>query len=172
MARNLMMEECVGVLRNLYPIKCLVHVGDVGKHVLSDCAEQMIERAIFIIADEKHYNTLTPLIEAHPGWSGVHAVVADSVTERDYHVASNPRESGLLPPESLAGIWRNIKTLSRQRVRATTLDSILEGLPGGTPANWLVINSLSALPVVQGGDSCLDECDVIIARAVLEESLV
>jgi hypothetical protein len=164
--------DCIGLLRRLYPIRKLIHVGDLNKHTLSEYAEWTSAPAIFVIADEEQHRSLTPLVEGHPGWSSLHAVAAELASERDYFKASNPRESGLLAPESLAGIWRNIKTLSQTRVLATTLDSVLGSSPRGAPTvNWIIVNCLSALPVIQGATHCIAECDVIVSRAVLDESV-
>jgi hypothetical protein len=172
MTSNLSTDVSIALLRKLHPIKRLIHVGEAGRHTLSDYAEWNPFSALFVIPEEEHHQSLSPFIESHAGWSSVHAVLAESATERDYFKASNPRESGLLAPEFLAGIWRNIKTLSRHRVLAGTLDDLLGSLPVDAPqANWVVVNSLPALSVLQGATSCLDECDVIVARAVLDQSL-
>jgi hypothetical protein len=172
MASNLMMQDCIGLLRKLCPIRRFIHVGDVSKQGLSEYADWTSAPAVFVIPDEERCHTLFPLIEARAGWSTVHAVLAERAIERDYFTASNPRENGLLAPESLAGIWRNIKTLARRRVLATTLDDLLQGFPADVPAvNWLVVNCLPALDVLRGATSCLDHCEVVISRVVLDESI-
>jgi hypothetical protein len=172
MASNLMMENGLTLLRKLYPVRRLVHVGDAGKGTVSEYAEWAPKGVIFVISEEDHHQSLSALIESHPGWSSVCAVLAESASERDYFKASNPRESGLLAPEYLAGIWRNIRTLSRHRVLAKTLHTLLENFTvENTPANWVVVNCLPALSVLRGGGPSLDECDVIVARAILDESV-
>ena len=172
MASNFMIEDGGALLRKLYPVRGLIHVGDAGKQTLSEYAEWTPANAIFVISEDENHQSLSPLIESHPGWSSVRAVLADSETERDYFKASNPRESGLLAPESLAGIWRNIKTLSRHRVVTKTMDVLLEGFSADVPKfNWIVVNCLPALSVIQGAVSCLKACDVIVTRAVLDQSV-
>jgi hypothetical protein len=172
MVNNPLTEDCITLLRKICPIRRLLHIGDTGKLTLSRYAEWAAKNVTFVLPDESQYLALSPLIEPHPGWSGLHAVVAENVMERDYFKASNPRESGLLAPESLAGIWRNIKTNSRHRVLATTLDVLFQAPPtDGHTANWLVVNCLPALSVIQGASSSLEEVDVIVARVVLDESI-
>lgn len=167
------MKDCIGVLRQLHPIRSLLHVGNVGKHTLSEYAEWASTNVIFVIPDKEQQLWLTPHIEAHLGWNSVRAVVAASATEREYSIASNPRESGLLSPESLTGIWRNLKTVSRHSVLTTTLDVALQDVAANSPvANWIVVDCLPALPVIQGATSCIEVCDVIMVRAVLDELVV
>jgi hypothetical protein len=173
MASNIIMKDCIDALRKSHPIRNLLHVGNVGKHTLSEYAEWACTAAIFVIPDKAHQLSLMPLIEAHPGWSSLRAVVAASATEREYFNASNPRESGLLSPDSLTGIWRNLKTVSRHSVQVTTLDVAIPYFAANAPLpNWIVVDCLPALPVIQGATSCIEDCDVIMTRAVLDESLV
>ena len=170
MASNSSKHECVEMLRKAYPIRSLIHVGDLNKHALSEYAGWVPERAVFVMPDVERYHSLARDVEAHSGWRSIRAVVGEIEAEREYFTASNPRESGLLAPEFLAPIWRNIKTLSRQRVPVLTLDDLLAVGGNEPPANWIVINCLPALTVIQGAISCLSRCDVVVARAVVDDS--
>ncbi len=167
------MTESIDAVRKLHPIRNLLHVGNVGRRTLTEYAEWACPAAIFVIPDKVHQRSLIPIIEAHPGWSSLRAVVAASAAEREYFNASNPRESGLVSPDSLVCIWRNLKAVSRHIVPVTTLDVVIKDIAANVPApNWLVVDCLPALPVMQGATSCLEVCDVVMARAVIDESLV
>jgi hypothetical protein len=172
MVSNIMTDSCIALLRKLYPVTGLLHVGDVGRHTVSEYSELATQSVMFVISEEAQHELLSALIECYPRWKSVRAVLAELPAEREYFKASNPRESGLLAPERLAGIWRNIKTLSSHSVVAKTLQIVLDDLAGDSaPTNWIVVNCLPAISVLRGGGASLDECDVIVARAVLDPSV-
>ena len=106
------------------------------------------------------------------GWSAYTAMVSDKEHEVVYYKASNPNESGLLPPEVMAKLWRNLKTIEERRLITTTLERMLTSA-GILPdcLNWLVIDCLPALPILQGAGKYMDGWDVIIARVLLDENL-
>ena len=161
MVSNIMTDSCIALLRKLYPVTGLLHVGDVGRHTVSEYSELATQSVMFVISEEAQHELLSALIECYPRWKSVRAVLAELPAEREYFKASNPRESGLLAPERLAGIWRNIKTLSSHSVVAKTLQIVLDDLAGDSaPTNWIVVNCLPAISVLRGGGASLDECDV------------
>lgn len=168
---SLASNERIALLLSAFPARTLLHVGDLARHHLADYAAWSCESAVFVIAEEDRERSLAKIISAQPNWVSVRAVVTDAPGEREYFILSNPRESGLFPADCLTGIWRNIKTVATQVITATTLDDVLKhSLPETTAVNWIVLNTLSALSVLRGATSTLPECDVLLARTVLESS--
>jgi FkbM family methyltransferase len=153
------------------PIAGIVHVG-AGAGLTTSCyADWEVESVVLIEAEEGLHDRLAAIAQKHPRWSAYIALVSDSEEEKDFYLADNPNESGVLAPERLAGFWRNLKTEEQRRVNATTLDHLLtaSSYPPET-INWAVIDCLPALPVMHGAGRYLQGLDVIVARVVLDES--
>ncbi len=158
-------------LRSLAPVTGLAHVGAGTGQDAARYANWNIPSVVFIEADENCHDKLAAAISGHPGWSIHIALLSDKEQEKDFYLASNPNENGVLPPESLASLWRNLKTKEQCLLNASTLDSLLTKLHAESETiNWLVIDCLPALPVLRGAGQRLGDCDVIIARVVLNQA--
>jgi hypothetical protein len=119
---------------------------------------------LFIEADSQSHRHLATLVSAHSSWHACQAVVWSSVTEQlPFYRASNPAESGIIQPESLAAIWPNLTSHQREMRSATTLDQlVLQNTE--VSANWLILDCLPALPLLQGCNDHLQQFDVIVTR--------
>jgi hypothetical protein len=158
-------------LRSLAPVTGLAHVGAGTGQDAACYANWNIPSTVFIEADENCHEKLAATISGHPDWSVHTALLSDKEQEKDFYLASNPNENGVLQPESLANLWRNLKTKEQCLLNASTLDSLLTKLHAESETiNWLVIDCLPALPVLHGAGRRLDACDVIIARVVLDQA--
>ena len=169
MRTNLLLQDWLTPLRRLAPAAGVLHVGAGAAQAAGCYAGWGVAAAVFVDAEESLPARLAALLQTRPGWSRHAALLSDGEGERDYYLASNPDESGVLPPESLAGLWRNLSTREHRRRPATRLDTLLAAL--GCPPqslNWAVIDCLPALPVLRGAGQHLDGWDVIVARAVLD----
>jgi hypothetical protein len=97
--------------------------------------------------------------------------VAETDGEATFHVASNPRESGLIPAEALRPLWRNLQEKARRPMSGIRLDALLSA-ESSPRINWLVIDCLPAAALLRGALQLLDQCDVVLARvALLAEKL-
>ncbi|MBK8115834.1 MAG: hypothetical protein IPK44_15750 [Candidatus Accumulibacter sp.] len=81
--------------------------------------------AVFVEANETHAAKLAIALHARSGWTSHTVLVSDRDGEADFYLATNPSESGLLPPESLSRFWRNLKTRELRPTKTTTLDTLL-----------------------------------------------
>jgi hypothetical protein len=165
--------DWVGLLSKLFPIERLVHVGAGSSSKLGPFAKLDLPRVVFIEADESTHKKLESTIREHDTWVAHLALVAEREGEAIFYGASNPSESGLIEPSSLASIWRNLKTKSHDRRVATTLDRLLkdETSPGGR-ANWIFVDCLPAVPVLSGALVSLEQSDVVAARAILDPTIL
>ena len=162
-------EDWTAHLRHLVPITGIVHVGGTGREA-ARYAEWAIPSVVFIEADEKHAEKLQKATHGRPGWVWQSALLSDSEGERDFFVASNPNESGLLQPEKLSIFWRNLKTKETRSLQTVALDTLLEATDEEERIiNCAVVDCLPALPVLQGAAQNIKGWDVIIARVVLNE---
>jgi hypothetical protein len=98
--------------------------------------------------------------------------VSDRTEDQDFYLASNPNESGVIAPEQLTPLWRNLKQKDQHRINATTLDQLAITHADAMPesSNWAVIDCLPAMPIIKGATQQLAAWDVIIARVVLDDS--
>src|SRR5690606_3313716 len=96
------------------------------------------------------------------------AVLADSEQfEREFFQASNPDESGLVDPRLLQDLWPNLRGKARKR-STRRLDHLLAEQQAEPENNWLFIDCLPALPIVDGAGAWLEEgCSVVWARCTL-----
>lgn len=108
-----------------------------------------------------------------PGLIAVQAVIAGHSGSAEFHIASKPDESGLIAPEALQSLWRNLITRTREYVETSTLPELLGRLQltADCRCNWLVVDCLPALPVLQGAGHLIDHVDVIEVRCVCHETI-
>jgi len=163
-------QDWLTPLRRLLPVEGVLHVGAGAGLAAERYADWDVAAAVFVEAEASRHSKLAAMLPMRLGWSHHAALLSDHPGEQDFYLASNPDESGILPPESLAGLWRNLKTLARRPLQATTLETLLAAWDGPTPAlNWAVIDCLPALPVLRGAGRHLDGWDVILARVIFDE---
>lgn len=168
MHNTLTLQSWLDHLRALYPVKGLVHVGAGSGHAADRYAEWDIPSAVFIEAEEKLHEKLVASVNGRRGWSVHRALLSSEAGPRTFYLASNPKESGLVSPDDLTFLWRNLKTEEERELNATTLADLLASSGAGV-INWAVIDCMPALPVIQGaGRQQLDAWDVIAARTMLE----
>lgn len=169
MQSTLPLQSWLEHLRLLLPLGVAVHVGAGTGKTLSRYEEWDIRSVILIDADEGCYDKLVVVASRHRNWSAHRALLGEREEEIDFHLVSNPNENSVLPPERLAGLWRNLKVKEQRRRTATTLDQIIEkSAPLSDDINWLLIDCLPALPILRGAPRSIDGCDVIVARVVLD----
>ena len=117
-------------------------------------------------ADETQFEHLQRSLALRDGWHLRQQVIARSTETVTYHLASNMLESGLLAPESLRSLWPHLKTRQKQTRQAIALADLQQNAE--TPANWLLVDCLPALPIIQGASNQLAAFDVIALRVLLD----
>lgn len=108
-----------------------------------------------------------------PNAMAVQAVIAARRAPANFHLATKPDESALIPPEALQPLWRNLKTRDVDAVETLTLVDLLAGLEPARNfrCNWLVIDCLPALPVLEGAGRLIDDVDVVELRCVSDSTI-
>lgn len=111
---------------------------------------------------------------ALPNATAVQAVIAARSGAVAFHFASKPDESALITPESLQPLWRNLTTNSMDEVEAVTLPDLLASLAPEPDfrCNWLVIDCLPALSVLEGAGEIVEDFDVIELRCVRDGTVL
>lgn len=172
MQKTFSFPDWLDYLRRLMPISGLVHVGAGAGMDSVRYAKWSVPRAALIEADDALANKLAVAIKDYPTWSSHAAFLGDKEGESTFYLASHANESGALKPEDLGRIWRNLRTVEERALRTSTLDAMLGELDTTEPINWGVIDCLPALPVLRGADGFLAQADIIVARVVLDETLL
>jgi hypothetical protein len=152
-------------LRKLLPPDCVIHVGaGRGLGEIHAWRDWGIQRAWLIDADGDRMAWASKEQDGS-AWQVLQAVVSDKSGPVDFYQASNPAEDGLLPPDRLRAQWANLRTISRRKATACTLDDLL---PSSAPANnaWLFIDCLPANLVLKGATQALAHTRVVCARAL------
>jgi chemotaxis protein histidine kinase CheA len=93
-------------------------------------------------------------------------LIAEHTGPAQWHQASNPAESGLVPPEQLRPYWQNLKTLATQTLPATSLDDALAAHQA--QPSWLWVDCFPALALLRGAPNALVHANVVIARVIID----
>lgn len=103
----------------------------------------------------------------------VQAVIAGQRGLAQFHVASNPDESSLIAPEVLQPLWRNLTTRNLDQVETSTLPDLLARLEliEEFCCNWLAVDCLPALPLLQAAGQLIDNVDVLEVRCVRDPAI-
>jgi len=159
----------------LYPVTGVLYVGSGRGHSIERYKKQRVPLVIYVEADKERLVNISAAIKNIDGWSAHGELLAGKNEPSLFHRASNPNESGLLVPETLNPLWQNLKTVESQKRQAITIKSFFETQAGEAAAkdvNWVHIDCLPALSILQGAEDILGRWDVVIARAIVDESLV
>ena len=156
-------------LRILSPPEGLAHVGAGDGSNLPDYAQWGVDDVVLVEAGEASAKRLADLVRPHANWQVLHRLVSESDGEFAFHLASNPRESGLVPADELRAVWRNLQSLGHSLMPATCIDTMLS--PEAAPRiNWLVVDCLPAARLLRGAVRLLERCDVVVTRVLLHPS--
>lgn len=157
----------LGLLQQLYPPNGVLLVGAGGgtspwvQHLMASGHRNVT----LIEADETTAARLKLVAQAQPSWKVLAGLVGPESTHTLSYTASLQPESGLLEPESLRSLWPNLKTTHQQTRQAITLAELQQDTE--YPANWLLVDCLPALPILQGAVQQLAAFDVIALRVLL-----
>jgi hypothetical protein len=92
-----------------------------------------------------------------------------------WHTTSNQAESGLLQPDHLQAIWPSLKNDGAEQRQTTTVDNLvtkhLSTWAESPTGNWLLVDCLPALSVLQGALATLKNCSVVWTRVVIDPAV-
>ena len=172
------------ILRAISPPTTLVHVGwGNGLGELVQWTQWQVPHAYVIEAEESKAAACEAQAlalaqtwsQVHNPWQTICATLSAQNAEQAYHMASNPTESGLLPPESLQHAWPHLQTVATQTVTTRSLDDLWQDLSPPLPRaqvkshTWLIIDCLPAADILSGGAKTLQSAHVVCARSLLAD---
>ena len=129
-----------------------------------------ISNVTLVEADDIQFQHLKRAVPKRDDWHLSKQVVAPDAESVTFYQASNSAESGLLDPESLLKLWPNIKTRKQQSRDPVALATLLQKVQ--SPINWLIIDCLPALSIIQSASERLDEIDLVVIRVLRDESVL
>ncbi|HRL74799.1 MAG TPA: hypothetical protein PLC86_03485, partial [Candidatus Accumulibacter phosphatis] len=174
MQPKLTMQQWLTVIRKCLPPRGILYAGaGSGTQAVAFCHQMEAARALFVEADENLAARLAATVLGNEAWKALAVLLADADDEQEFHLASSQNESGMIEPERLTGLWRNLRRRESRRMQAITIDHLWEtvGLPADS-FNWAVIDCLPAARILSGGQESLASWDVVIARVVIDGSLL
>jgi hypothetical protein len=170
------------ILRAISPPTTLVHVGwGNGMGDLTQWTQWQVPNAFVIEAEERKAEAsqaqalaLAQTLElSNKPWQTIRATLSAQNAEQTYHLASNPTESGLLPPDSLQHAWPHLQAVATQTVTTRSLDELWPDITLRWPVAqsagniWFIIDCLPAADVLSGGCTVLQAAHVVCARSLL-----
>ena len=98
-----------------------------------------------------------------------HTILWNEEARLTFHRASNPALSSVISPDSFTPLWPNLTERDAELRRSETIDRLLD--QNNMPVcNWYIIDCLPALPVLQGAEAKIEECEVVLARVLYDSN--
>lgn len=159
-------ETFSSCLEHLFPCLGLIYVGAGNGAVLNGERFSRIPKLLAIEADDRAFSHLVHALQGHGGWAAQKALIGEENAATTFFEASNPNESGLLNPEVLKSVWRNLSCHALRSQEATTLSTLLRNDAEPHGYNWLSLDCLPAVPILRGVKESLEQFQVICARTL------
>lgn len=159
----------IGLLARIHPPHSVVYVGSQPSSAPSQVWQQWgVKNAVLI----DPLATESPASNLPAGWLQIPIVLGVQPDDgASFYRLSLSAESGLLPADALRTLWSNIQLIYAEKRAVVTLDNVLANLPDPQPApDWLVVDSLPALNVLQGAVEVLETVQVIHVRVMLKST--
>lgn len=163
--------EVLECLSRIFPVQGAVIIGaGMGNGPwFSLLQQQGIDDVLLIEAEPASVRYLKKKYASHRHWSMLEQVVGDQVCERTFYSVSNRDESSLLSPDVLKTLWPNISIREKRFCHVITLDWLIQ--EKSLNSNWLVIDALPAVTILNGALDSMVSFDVIIVRQVIDVHL-
>ena len=159
-------------LQVLSPQEGVVNVGAGTGVSLLACIYGSVKSVILIEAETSYFFRLEQLANFNENWIFINAIAGSKAENSTFFHLSNVAESSLLAPECLSNIWRNLNILEERSVVISPLVDILDKVElDFKNLNWLIIDCLPALPVLQGAGHYNSGWEVISVRVIVDEGI-
>lgn len=152
------------VLSALHPPKAVLMVGSDGLSLIGDVPSAVNARIVCVRADTGAISE--ELASKFSDLKFVDAVVSSRGGVRPYFEASVQQGSGLLHPDVLNGLWKNIKVQEEREVDTQAVSEIIQSHE--IRPDWLFVGTLHAAELMSEPYAWTDSVDVIALRTVVD----
>jgi len=112
--------------RALFAPDAVVHLGaGTGQGPLHHWRQWQVPQSLLVEAQGSRMAWTKAWVAQSPGRYAKTATVGGEGAKASFKVASNPNESGLLDPETLTGLWSNLKRVESLAADCVGLDNLL-----------------------------------------------
>lgn len=147
----------------------LVGAGDGSSEWMAFLSELHDIKCLLVEADRVKFKLLEGTAARQPTWQICNEVISKDAGPINFHETSLPSENSPIAPEQLLELWPNLKLIQVQERQGITLDQLLNGTV--PEINWLLIDCLPAIPMIEGMENSLDLIDVINARVIIPNTV-
>ncbi|BFM20137.1 coiled-coil domain-containing protein [Gilvimarinus japonicus] len=160
------------LLQNLAPVTGWLYIGAGRGDVLRETRFAKVPRLLAVEAEQHSYQMLAHATAPHRNWQAVHALVNNTYGRATWHQLSREEESGLLPADALSALWPNLNEHQRAEHPAVSLSHLLEQTGESQEHyNWLTIDCLPAVRLLQGLNGALNTLDMIELRVAINNGI-
>lgn len=154
-----------------FPISGWLYVGAGTGAELAGIGSSEVPCLVAVEAVEHTFFQLRQNFAHHQGRHSRNILIAPTAGPTCFFEASSSRESGLVAPAELRGLWRNLTERARHSIDAKTLETVLKEEAASTSVsfNWLTIDCIPAADLLSGLDVQAEHLDVVECRALVDE---
>ncbi len=91
-------------------------------------------------------------------------LIADKTGPTNFHLTSLEAADGLVNPEQLRSVWKNIRLEKQFELDAKTIQSFVKELGSEATPDWLIVDCLRAPDILAAAGSLVEEVDVIVLK--------
>lgn len=155
-------------LKQLFPIThaMVVGAGNGSGDLVRYLNELVSDSVTLIEAGHANFQQLERKYGDKENWSLNHRLVAPSSGPCPYYRTSVSGEDGIIEPGKLRAIWNQISIREAVEMEAISLLELINTVP--VRPNWLMIDCLPSLAVLEGGASLISGLHVIVMRTSAE----
>lgn len=126
--------------------------------------EKKINNAQWLESDQSRYESAVQLAaQLQLSVNIVTKTVANTLGDVAYYRTSLSQEDGLVSPDKLQKIWKNIFIKSTEQRQAVTLNQVVDL---SVNKQWLIIDSLNGIMLLKESSIDLDIVDLIVVRTL------
>ncbi|WP_447044883.1 hypothetical protein [Vreelandella sp. H-I2] len=161
------------VLNQITPAQQLtiLGAGNGNSALLQWASELALANVNLAEAGNKTYTQLKARWQPQaPRWQFHNVVIETGHNDKTYYTVSNPSESGLIPPITLAPLWPNLTSLDEQPSDPRTLKAWATEHWQET-GQWLVIDYFCDATLLSNNSAVFDAVEILVVRVSTEKNM-
>lgn len=166
---ELLVWQHLALLAKLFPVRdcAVVGIGSWLEPWFKLLTESNSSNVLFVDADISTIQRFELNIPEKQGLRVEQQTISKNGGETAFYMVANRSESSLIPPDSLQHLWPNIQMVEERTVDSVPLSTYLE--ESGLSPNWLVIDCLPGVGLIDDAIALLAALDVVILRMTMDD---